>query len=862
MNKQDSRCSKSPCGGFRGLLFIFTICSIVAQAQTEHIEYLPHTPQKSALKSAVRDFAPTQLLALPFFDDFAYPQSKPMAQLWADDFAFVNTSFAKNAPTIGVLTLDALDNNGMLYPQASSNVFTADYATSQPINLLNYRKVFASNMLYKENGELFESNTYYLYVHSLRSFIDVVKGVPYYAGDTIYTKTASGFEPTPTPIKVYDEKKVLIPESETNTQTWIPYKATDNIALSFYYQAGGYADRPEAQDSLILEFYVPFARQGIFINEITQSWVEIFNATDTVVSLGGYYLVADTLKGYYLVADTLENVQAQQLAQWQIPAKPAMTVAPYSHTIITAADLQIEKFTSSRFYLLSPAAHVKDSSALEKPVSAENSYARIPDGNPEWSFSAIETPAQPNDTWKTMWSASSADMGDDFSLITIPIISDYLQKGFRFRFKNYASLSNDPSHARNEDFWHIDMVWIDANRTPDRQNVADVAFVTDILPLYNRYTALPIAHFPQLNEGDFRMTVVSSFRNFDKVPRKIKFNFAVQNSQTNEKVSFPLFETDMDPYYMAPAEYEVLSDWDVEFFDFIKTGIANTDSTNFEFQYFFTDNNNPIFDHYRWNDTSRVNLTMSNYYAYDDGIPEAGYGLRNAPMGQVAYKFDILKPDTLRAIHLYFNPTLEQMPKLFNLCVWSVNDKGLPGDLLYRKISARVLYADGLYKFVTYPIEPNAILTGEPNGIFIEKSCFIGWEQPQDVLLNMGMDLTNQMSNRLYFNTAYRWEPSTMKGALMIRPQFGEKRATSISGTAKKTNSVLLYPTIIQSQAYIQANEEIVRCEFVDITGKPLQQLPVHNNTIDCNSVPNGFYVLKLYGAAGVVAVKKCVVRR
>ncbi|MCL2327002.1 MAG: T9SS type A sorting domain-containing protein [Bacteroidetes bacterium] len=841
---------------------ILILCAFSAQAQTEHIEYLPYTPQKSLLKSATQDFAPTRLLALPFFDDFAYPQSRPAAQLWADDFAFVNTSFAKNAPTIGVLTLDALDNNGALYPQASSNVFTADHATSRPINLLNYRKVFASNMLYKNTGasfELFESDTYYLYEHSLRSFIDVVKGVPYYAGDTIYIKTITGFEPTQ--IAVYTEQanqKVLIPESLNNSRTWIPYKVDDNIALSFYYQAGGYANRPDAQDSLVLEFYAPFARQGIFINEITKQWVEIFNATDTVVSLAGYYMVADTL----------ENIPIQALPSWQLPEIPCLapTIAPYSHAIVKATDLGIDKFTSSVFYLLSPTIDVIDSVFLETIVSAENSYARLPDGSPVWSFSAIETPAQPNDTWKTVWNVSSADipasMNDYFSTVYIPVIqSNYLQKGFRFRFKNYASLSNDASHARNEDFWHIDMVWLDANRTSAQLHIADVAFVTNISPLYNRYTALPIHHFSQLSEADFRMTIVSTFRNFDKVPRKIKFNFAVQNSQTNEAVSFPSYETDLLAYETA-SEYDVLSDWDVEFFDFMKTGIAGVDNANFEFKYFFTDNNNPIFEHYRWNDTSRVNLTMSNYYAYDDGTPEAGYGLRNAPMGKVAFKFDILKPDTLRAIQMYFNPTLEQIPKLFNLCIWSVGANGMPDSLLYRRTSTRVLYADGLYKFVTYPIESDAILTGETDGIYMKNSFFVGWEQPYDVLLNMGMDLSNQMRNRLYFNTAFQWEPSMINGTLMIRPQFGKKISTSISTASKKNDTVLLYPTIIQSQAYIQANEEIMRCEFVDITGKTVQQLPVINNTIDCNSVPNGFYLVKLYNGIGVVAVKKCVVRR
>ncbi|MDR2963454.1 MAG: T9SS type A sorting domain-containing protein [Bacteroidales bacterium] len=836
----------------RGFFCIVSLCiCFSAQAQSEYLEFAPNARQPLMLKSATPQFMPTQLLSLPFFDDFAYPQPNPTPQLWVDNFAFVNTSFSKNPPTLGALTLDALNNNGKLYSNASSNAFTADYATSQPINLFDYRKMFASNALFWNNAgtfELFAPNTYFLYEQSLRTFVDVVKGVPYFAGDTLYTQSGTLF--TPAQIAVYDEHKNLIPESLDNSRTWIPYRAEDNVALSFYYQAGGYGDKPEAQDSLVLECYVPYDRQGIFINEVTAAWLEIFNATDTVVSLAGYYVLPDTLE-VVLAHNSLETMQLANIS-----------IAPYAHAIVNPADVAMERFVSSRYYLLAPDKEVIDSVWLEMNITAEVSYARLPDGNPQWSLSTVETPAQPNDSWHTEWNTST-DTGDYFALAYLPILPKYLQKGFRFRFKNYASLSNDASHARNEDFWNIDMVWIDANRTPDQKNIADVAFATPITPLYYRYTALPATHFSQLKEDDFRMTIESTFRNFDEVDRKIKFNFAVHNSHDNSHVSFPSFETDLPPFSTF-SERDNLVDWNVDFFDFMKNGVAAADSVDFEFQYFFTDNNNPILSNYRWNDTSRVNLTFADYYAYDDGTPEAGYGLRNAPMGKVAFKFDILKPDTLRAVHMYFNPTLYNDTKLFNLCIWSVGANGLPDKLLYRRTSTRVRYAEGLYNFVSYPLEDEAIETGETGGIYMKNSFFVGWEQPYDVLLNIGMDLSNIMRNRLYFNATYQWEPSVIAGdgagALLIRPQFGSKISTAIS-PVKYTDDVILYPTVVQSHALIQSNREFTRCEIIDLSGRTILHALVVNNSIDCSAVPNGLYIVKLYGSAGVVT-KKCVIRK
>lgn len=78
-----------------------------------------------------------QAIALPFIDDFSYRQPIPTASLWVDAHAFINTSMAVNPPTIGVATLDGLAANGYPYDSLSGITDTADYFTSQSIDL-NY----------------------------------------------------------------------------------------------------------------------------------------------------------------------------------------------------------------------------------------------------------------------------------------------------------------------------------------------------------------------------------------------------------------------------------------------------------------------------------------------------------------------------------------------------------------------------------------------------------------------------------------------------------------------------------------------------------------------------------------------------
>lgn len=81
--------------------------------------------------------APIDTVELPFFDDFSGKSVFPDKKRWIDDFVFINNTYSDKQITIGVATLDALNDIGRLYEIASKTGFEADHLTSQPINL-NY----------------------------------------------------------------------------------------------------------------------------------------------------------------------------------------------------------------------------------------------------------------------------------------------------------------------------------------------------------------------------------------------------------------------------------------------------------------------------------------------------------------------------------------------------------------------------------------------------------------------------------------------------------------------------------------------------------------------------------------------------
>ena len=74
---------------------------------------------------------------LPFFDDFT-ATGRPSAALWEPTHATVCDGARLRPPTVGVLTLDALQSDLTLHPQAATTTFGADTLTSRRIDLSAY----------------------------------------------------------------------------------------------------------------------------------------------------------------------------------------------------------------------------------------------------------------------------------------------------------------------------------------------------------------------------------------------------------------------------------------------------------------------------------------------------------------------------------------------------------------------------------------------------------------------------------------------------------------------------------------------------------------------------------------------------
>src|SRR5664280_1839518 len=284
--------------------------------------------------------------------------------------------------------------------------------------------------------------------------------------------------------------------------------------------------------------------------------------------------------------------------------------------------------------------------------------------------------------WYSVWKAEGS-LDQRFKPAIIRIDQDrFLQKGFQFRFINYASISanlSDPSMVGNCDIWNIDYVLLDKNRNAGDTVFADVAFTLPLRSLLKSHEAMPWKQFRQVYLQEMGSSILVHYRNNDTLTRNITRNFEIWDVYNNSQAySFSAGATNIEPLtnvgYNANLVYT------------FNTG--NNDSALFRITASLkTDNFDP-----KGNDTLIYYQVFKNYFAFDDGTSEGGYGVnglgsRNA---MVAYRFVSSMPDTLRAVRICFNDSyLDANKRDFDLMVWD-NNNGIPGNVLYTRESVTV----------------------------------------------------------------------------------------------------------------------------------------------------------------------------
>jgi len=418
----------------------------------------------------------------------------------------------------------------------------------------------------------------------------------------------------------------------------------------------------------------------------------------------------------------------------------------------------------------------------------------------------------------------------------LPADSLFLQDGFQFRFKNLGSFTeklDEPGRNGNGDIWNIDYIILRAERTPDDTLYLDVAIKDPIKGLLRTYQSMPWNHFSDKNVQSIEQAKETkvTLRNFENVPMStISYQSTLKNlySGNNYIGENGTFGIEYDMLLLLDGSNR-----------FSINDQSKADSALVKYQFkidvsqydIFPSNGNML--HYQ---------LFKDFYAYDDGSPEQGYGLGGVGTdgGKVALRYRTFKPDTLFAIDILFNQTLANVTSgyYFNLNVWE-NLNGSPGSLIEVLTDQTPKFVDLRDGFYRYYLN---------NPVFVSDEFFIGWQQPTSYYLNVGYDMNQINNDKLYYNIANYWVQSSFPGSLMMRPVFSKKNATKFS--AFKEAAIEVYPNPASDYLRCRSFEKNDfigwTADLIDIAGNIIRQYSQIDQDMYVGDLTPGMYFVRI----------------
>ena len=379
--------------------------------------------------------------------------------------------------------------------------------------------------------------------------------------------------------------------------------------------------------------------------------------------------------------------------------------------------------------------------------------------------------------WNRVWSSAgiSADTlfahtGTYWQFFDIPILNaQYLHPRFQFRFCNLCSLENNNKDGilSNADQWNIDYVYLNIGRHRLDTALRDVAFVAPAPSLLRRYQAMPARQF---TPADLRDSLPLLICNLFTEELATNYSYTIYDPEGQPLHTYDGgFEN--TPVFWRNHSYQTAPAHALPTFDYTPPVAQDHQPVDYTIVHGLREGVSG--DAYPYNDTIAFTQTFGNYYAYDDGTPENGYGITSTtPHVRFACRFQLNNPDTLTALSLYFNRTFgeQNADTRFYITVWDDNN-GLPGNIIYQDHTLRRPLFEGFNRYVRYLLETPVECTG---------TIYVGLQQYTADYINLGFDRNNDASADILYLTGPHWQTTILRGALMLRPGFGHSATLNI----------------------------------------------------------------------------------
>lgn len=409
--------------------------------------------------------------------------------------------------------------------------------------------------------------------------------------------------------------------------------------------------------------------------------------------------------------------------------------------------------------------------------------------------------------------------------------TQFFHDAFAFKFVNIATKGIGNSH------WHIDYVRLDKNRSTFTP-LNDIAFVATDATILQNFTAMPYRHFAQNKNAHFNNNLAFTLKNNS-------------NSSENITVSYKATASDGTNLGTGNKTVNIAANSRIkEQIPLYAASVHNPANVNDTFYYnhqlSFEDPNEP---NGHPNNTIHFQQAFENYYAYDDGSAEKAYYINMHPSYNIpalnAIHFNFQIADSLRGLAIYFTKEAP-LPRNKEFAIRVYTNIAINGGqdvLLHEEQFLYPAFSDTINQFTIYKFEkPVAVKSGSNYITLVQLAG--GFSDS----LFIGLDLhdTNKVQQR-FINTTGTWEPSAIKGALMIRPLLGDD-FTILSTTNLLKETMQLYPN--PAQNFIHLDYNIIQPHTYKIYNQIGQLLRENKiapaSPIDISGLPAGLYLFQL----------------
>lgn len=603
--------------------------------------------------------------------------------------------------------------------------------------------------------------------------------------------------------------------------------SAQEVLTGFYHNSSSTPVMTREQQALTLPFYDDFSNSKIYPD--STKWMDRDAFVNPGFPLNPVTRNAATLD----VLDALGSVYPYAISN------------PFIAEHLTSMPIRLDSVFEPNARALTPA----DSLYL--------SFFYQPQGNgnpPESQDSLVLEFGLPNEidtSWFHIWSAPGQTLAqflldndsNYFKQVMIPITDEkFFASNFLFRFYNYASIVNQsqPSSRGNEDNWNIDVVYLNYGRNYQDCSYPKVCFTGATPSFLKRYQSMPYKHYRTNPTTNIAEEYELQISNLDNQAHTMKHRYSVEQVNGNQA-------------YTYPSTYPI--SLDAQTYNYARTAFVSQlfsldydrDSTSYIIRHYISDStcNPPMVD------SLVYRQGFYNYFAYDDGIPEMGYGVESSAGGAFAVQFELSEMDTLRGVQILFNHTLKDAnDKYFDIVVWKDNN-GKPGDEAFRLSGKRPQWDDQIYHFAYYPFNQRVRL----NGVF-----YVGIEQQSSGLINVGFDASNDNSQYNFFNVTGAWQNSSKPGSIMIRPVVGAGYYIGVQEDLL-SDQVSVYPNPASSVIYVEGVANGSDISIYDINGRKVIQCS-YTNELSIGDLPNGLYLMNITTDEGNIISKKIMVNR